>query len=109
MEKDRTPERTHEWFEKKWGIESMVPNRALIRKRLVRRVLIDILLYSLMLAFALAYGLYTGIIYLVFPFFIAFFIAFGVVIALVSFYTGLDPFAVLKRKMKRFKRDMGKK
>ncbi len=109
MDKGSTSERTREWFEKKWGIEGMVPNQSRIRRNIIRKVILNSVFYVLLLAAVIGYGLYTGMLLAIYPFIIAFFIAFAVIIAVISLHTGFDPFAVIKRKFRMIKRDMGKK
>ncbi len=109
MDKGSTSERTREWFEKKWGIEGMVPNQSRIRRNIIRKVILDSIFYVLLLAGVIGYGVYTGILLAIYPFVIAFFIALAVIIAVISLHAGFDPFAVIKRKLRMIKRDMGKK
>ncbi len=98
-----------ELFERKWTIDGMIPNKSIIRRRILRKIEFDALFYVIFLVVVVGYGLYTGIIYVVFPFFIAFFIVLFLIIVVVSYYTGIDPFARAKIKIRSFKRDIGKK
>jgi pilus assembly protein TadC len=109
MDKGSTSERTREWFEKKWGIEGMVPNQSRVRKSIIRKVILDSVFYVLLLAAVIGYGLYTGILLAIYPFIIAFFISLAFIIAVISLHAGFDPFAVVKRKIRMIKREMGKK
>ena len=109
MDKGSTSERTREWFEKKWGIEGMVPNQSRIRRHIIRKIILDSIFYVLLLAAVIGYGVYTGMLLAIYPFVIAFFIALAVIIAVISLHAGFDPFALIKRKLRMIKRDMGKK
>ena len=87
----------------------MVPNQSRIRRNIIRKVILDSIFYVLLLAGVIGYGVYTGILLAIYPFVIAFFIALAVIIAVISLHAGFDPFAVIKRKLRMIKRDMGKK
>ncbi len=87
----------------------MEPNRSLIRLQTIRKIVMDVIIYAVFIGSVLWYTFYTHIIYVVYPFLIAVFIAVGAIVFILYIYTGLDPFAIARRKFRETKRLLRKK